>query len=269
MGLGTGATAAIIGATGLVGAGASIYGANVQANAAKSAAQLQYEEAQNALQFQEQQYNQNVQRAQPWVTAGTGAINTLSGLTSTPGQGLLTPWTDTFQAPQLNETTDPGYLARLQLGQQTLENSAAARGGVLAGGTARDLTNYAQDYASNEYSNVFNRALTQYQQAYNIFQNNQANTYNRLAGVAGAGQTATTTLGNQGQAAAGNVANINLTSGAQIGSDIQNAAYQTASGYTGAANALTGSVGSIGGILALQNLLKPTTTPDIGGGIVT
>jgi len=269
--LGTiGAIGAIGGAA--IGAGGSIAAANTQAGAAHSAARLQYQEAEDALKFQEQQYQENVARSQPWITAGTGAINELSRLTSTPGEGLLTPWTDTFQAPQLNNTTDPGYLARLSLGQQTLENSAAARGGVLTGGTAKDLTQFAQDYASNEYSNVFNRALTQYQQAYNIFQNNQANTYNRLAGVAGAGQTSVTTLGNQGQAAAGNVANINLTAGGQIGNSLLNAGAATASGYVGAANALSGGLGSLTTLAALQNLLNPSSTNPgnvpISGGFV-
>jgi hypothetical protein len=249
-------------ASGVGGAAASLYGSSVQAGAAKTAAQLQAEEAANSLAFQKQVYGENVARAQPWVTAGTTAINELSDLTKTPGEGLLTPWTTTFQAPTgLTEQNDPGYQARLKLGQQALENSAAARGGVLGGGTAKDLTNYAQDFASNEYSNVYSRAQQEYQNAYNVFQNNQSNTYNRLAGVAGIGQTSTTALGNQGQAAAGNVANINLTSGQQIGNSLQNAAYQTASGYAGAANSFSGMMGGLSSLAMMQKLLNPLKGP--------
>jgi hypothetical protein len=179
---------------------------------------------------------------------------------------LLTPWTTPFEAPTgLTEQNDPGYQARLSLGQQTLENSAAARGGLLAGGTAKDLTQYAQDFASNEYSNVFGRALTQYQQAYNIFRNNQSDTFNRLAGVAGLGQTSATGAGNLGQSAAGNVANIDITSGANIGRDILAGGAATASGYAGATNALTSGLSNLSGLALLQSILnsQPGGTPTI------
>ena len=56
-----------------------------------------------------------------------------------------------------NFMTDPGYGFRIGEGERALERSAAARGGLLSGGFGRKLTRYAQDYASQEYSNVFNR----------------------------------------------------------------------------------------------------------------
>ncbi len=56
-----------------------------------------------------------------------------------------------------NFMTDPGYGFRIGEGQRALERSAAARGGLLSGGFGRKLTRYAQDYASNEYTNVYNR----------------------------------------------------------------------------------------------------------------
>jgi hypothetical protein len=91
-----------------------------------------------------------------------------------------------FEAPTgLTEENDPGYQARLALGQQGLERSAAARGTLLTGGTLKDLNQYAQDYASNEFQNVYNRDLqtyqTQYGQAaqdYNANYQNALNAYN-------------------------------------------------------------------------------------------
>ncbi len=56
-----------------------------------------------------------------------------------------------------NFMTDPGYGFRIGEGERALERSAAARGGLLSGGFGRKLTRYAQDYASNEYTNVYNR----------------------------------------------------------------------------------------------------------------
>jgi hypothetical protein len=159
-------------------------------------------------------------------------------------------WQFQFAPPtDVTEQNDPGFQFRLQQGQQALENSAAARGGLLSGGTAKALERYAQDYSSNEYQNVFNRSLTDYQQAYNQFQQAQANQFNRLAAISGVGQTAAQQLNSAGAAAAGNVGNILLGSGQQIGQDLQNAGAARASGYVGAANSYSNILGGITGSL--------------------
>jgi hypothetical protein len=274
-------TAAIIGgslAAGIGGSAIAAHGAtqaaNTQASAAEQAQQLQAQEAQQALAFQKQQWNTQQANMAPWLKAGQGALGQLSGLMSTPGQGLLEPWTQQFQAPNAaTEQNDPGYQFRLQQGQQALQNSAAARGGLLSGNTAQAEQQYGQNYASNEYQNVYNRAMQQYQQNYGIFENNQANTYNRLAGLAGTGQTAATTLGQQGQAAANNVGNISLTSGAQQGQQMNNAAAAMASGYVGGANAWNSALGNtantVGQYAMLQQLMgaqqQPATSADWSG----
>lgn len=54
-------------------------------------------------------------------------------------------------------TSDPSYKWRLNQGTEALENSAAARGGLLSGNTAKGITDYAQNAASQEYGNEFNR----------------------------------------------------------------------------------------------------------------
>jgi hypothetical protein len=218
--------------------------ASAQSNAATSAAQLQAQSAKDSLDFQKQEWQTQQQNMAPWLQAGKGALGELSGLTSTPGQGLLTPWTQQFQAPtDVTQQNDPGYQFRLQQGMQALNNSAAAKGNLLSGNTLEAQQQYGQNYASNEYNNVYNRALQQYQQNYGIFENNQANEYNRLAGLAGTGQTAATSLGQEGQAAAQNVGNTYLTSAAQQGQSLQNAGAATASGYIGGANAWSGALG--------------------------
>ena len=142
---------------------------------------------------------------------------------------------------------------------QQLQNASAAKGSLLSGNEAQAEQNYGQNYASNEYNNVYNRSMQQYTNAFNIFNSNQANEYNKLAGLAGTGQTAATTLGQEGQAAAQNVGNIDLTTGAQQGQQLNNAAAATASGYVGGANAwaggLSGSTGSLTQAYLLNNLL--------------
>lgn len=170
---------------------------------------------------------------------------------------LMQPYGQTFTAPtDVTEQNDPGYQFRLQQGQQALERSAAARGNLLNGGTAKALTQYGQDYASNEYSNVYNRALGQYQQNYNIFQQDQTNQFNRLAAVAGVGQTAAGQLATAGQNAANNSSQILLNSGNAQAAGINNAAAATASGYIGGANAITGGISGVSNNLSQLAILN-------------
>lgn len=260
----TGAIMAGVGAAGAIG-GAAISSnaasdaASTQADAAKSAAQLQADEAQKALDFQKEQWTTQQANLAPWLTAGKGALTNLTALLSTPGSGLLTPWTEEFQAPtDVTEQNDPGYKFRMAQGEGALENSAAANGSLLSGNTLEAQQKFGQDYASNEYNNVYQRAMEQFRQRYGIFENNQTNTYNRLAALAGLGQSTATSLGQEGQAASSNVSNTYLTTGAQQGQQLNNAAAATASGYIGSANAwggaLSNSTNNLSNLMLMQQL---------------
>lgn len=183
---------------------------------------------------------------------GAGGAAGLGGAYGSLLQGFNTP----FVAPTAAQAAaTPGYQFQLQQGEQAIQNSAAAQGGLISGNTLQALDQYSQGLASTNYQQVYNNAIQQYQQAYNIFQGNQANTFNRLAALSGVGQTAATTLGSLGQSAATNIANINATAGGQIGNSLQNAGAARASGYAGIANSLTGGIGSISQYLLLQQLL--------------
>lgn len=69
----------------------------------------------------------------------------------------------TWQEVQQN---DPGYQFRLKGGTDALERSAAARGTLRTGGTLKDVLDYGQNFATNEYGNAFNRAKDAYQLQY-------------------------------------------------------------------------------------------------------
>ncbi len=249
MGLGTGATAAIVGGIGaagsigsaLIGSNAAGNAANAQTQAANHAADLQKQEADQALAFNQKVFDTNQSNAAPWIKAGQQAVGNLTQLGQQP-----------FQAPTgATEQNDPGFQFRLQQGQQALERSAAARGGVLSGGTAKAIARYGQDYASNEYGNVYNRALTQYQIP-----------WNQQASLAGLGQTSAGQAANSANQSASTNANIALTSGQQQGNAIQNAGAATASGYVGSGNAWSGALGNLsnlGSTLALLNAGKNPT----------
>ena len=195
------------------------------------------------------------------ATGDTG----LSGQSPSGGFGsLMTPYSGHFTAPtELTMQNDPGYQERLKLGTDAVQRSAAARGGILTGGTLRDLNTYGQDYASNEYNNVYNRALTGFDTNYNQYNTDQANQFNRLAAIAGIGQTAAGQLSTAGQNASNNVSSNLLGTAANMGQAYQNAGAANASGIAGSANAWGGALGGIGG--NLSNLYMLQQLQGLGG----
>jgi hypothetical protein len=218
----------------------SLFGGILGSNASKKAAQEQIQADQKGIGTIQGSETSALGQLSPYTSAGSKATGTLSDMLSTPGQGLLTPWTQQFTAPTADQAAaTPGYQFQLKAGEDALQNSAAARGGLLSGRTLADMNTYAQGLAGTNYQNTFNNALTQYQSAYNTFQNNQANTYSRLFGVSG-----------QGLNAANSAAGINMGAGQDIAS-LQAAQGRAAAGGTlGSANAWSGAIGGIGSSLA-------------------
>lgn len=242
-----------------IGAAGSLAAGSMQAGAAKSAAQLQYEEQQQALQFQEKEWQQQQQNMAPWITAGQGAVGNLNTLLGQglAGTGPLAPWTQQFQAPTLAQAqNEPGYQFALSQGVGALGRSAAASGNLLTGNTGEALQQYGQQLGEENYQNVYNRAMQQYQLGYNQYEQNQANLFNRYASLAGLGQTSAAQLGQTGQQAASTIGNLYLTGGAQIGQQLNNAAAAQASGYVGAGNAFAGGINNLTQYAMLQQLLN-------------
>lgn len=195
---------------------------------------------------------------QPFVSAGQGAVQNLSGLLSNGGS--LTQGYQNFSAPTgVTMQNDPGYQFQLQQGENAIQNSAAARGGLLSTGTAKTLNNYAQGTASQAFNDVYNRALTSYQTNQGNYNTNNNNTYSRLSGLAGLGANSAGNLNSTLNSGTQAMAN-NLTGNAQIvGSDLMGVGNSQAAGTIGQANAyggaLTGATGAIGGGLTLSALL--------------
>jgi len=212
--------AAIIGSS-LFGANAANKAADTQAGAADRAAELQYK-----------MYQENVQRQQPFLEAGVGALNKLTSAVDYKPFGM-----DQFKA-------DPGYAFRLSEGQQALDRSAAARGGLISGGALKAATRYGQDMGSQEYQNAFNR-----------YQTERAALLNPLQSLAGVGQTTANTLGNAGQ-----------SYGTNAGEAYMGGANARASGYVGGANALTGGLGSYLNYNQGQNYMNMLRPPSTGYG---
>lgn len=206
--------------------------AGAQQQSAQNAAALAKNNGNQAIDYQNSQLQQNQSNQNPYLQAGTKAISSLSGMSP-------------FSSPTgVTEQNDPGFQFRLQQGQKALENSAAARGGLLSGGTAKAINDYAQGSASNEYGNVYNRALQTY----------QTNASNQF-GLAGIGQNAASELGAAGQNASRLNASILGNETDQVNQQNNNATAARASGYTSVGNAIGGGLSNVGnGLMQISQL---------------
>lgn len=186
--------------------GSSLLGAS----ASRSAANTQAQAAREAGDVQREIFERQVELGKPYREAGEQALNKLIPLATE-----YTPFgMQQFQA-------DPGYAFRLSEGQKALERSAAARGGLMGGATGKALARFGQEMGSQEYQNAFNR-----------YQAERQARLNPLQSLAGVGQTAAQNLAGQAGQFGSNLAET-IGAGAQA----------RASGYMGAANAITGGLG--------------------------
>jgi hypothetical protein len=270
------------GVAGAVAIGGAALTASMQAKASKEAAQTQAASADEATALQREMYYQQREDIAPWRRAG---VQALGGLQRMIRQGPGTPFNApprlglgrfAFTPPTPESlATDPGYQFRLRSGQQALEGSAAARGGLLSGGALRGLTEFGQQLGSQEYQQAYNRALgenelrygralTGNQERYNRAlaewqsrQGLQQQQYNRLAGLANVGQQANQYLGELGGSYAQNVGNILQSRGATL-----------AAGQIGASNAwgnaLNTGVNTVGNLAGMY-LQRPVASPAQAG----
>ena len=132
---------------------------------------------------------------------------------------------------------DPGYQFRLGEGMKALDRSASARGGMYSGAQLKGLNRYNQDYASNEFTNAFNRDQAQ-----------KSQTFNMLSGISGTGQTATNQVAQQGAMVANN-----------IGSNLIGAGNARATSYLAQGNALTNALNQ--GVSMWNNRPQQSSTP--------
>lgn len=178
------------------------------------AAGTQAQAANNATDLQRDIYQQNRTDLEPWRTAGTNALGYIN-----PGIAPGGEFNRNFTMADFQQ--DPGYDFRLQEGLKAIQRSRAARGSLYGGATEKALLKYGAGEASQEYANAFNRYRLQ-----------NSDRFNRLASVAGIGQTATDQLVAQGTNFGNSAAN-----------NMMGAANARASGYVGGANALSNGVG--------------------------
>jgi len=246
-----GTTAALI--MGGLAAGGALGGAAIQSSAAKGAAKTQAEAADRAAQISLEQGEKAAalqdpaareanalldQVTSPYRVAGEGALQQLVQLLA-PGGDLNRNFTrEDFQV-------DPGFQFRQEQGEQAVNRSLAARGGVLSGEAVKEAMRFNSGLASQEYAAAFDR-----------FRQQNADRFGRLSSVAGSGQNAAQFFG--GTAADNIIGSATrqgqflTNAGQQQGSYLTQGANAQAAGQVGSANAI--SSGISGGLNSLQQM---------------
>ena len=235
-------------------------GAQATADASNAAVAASTAASDKALALQERMYNETKATLEPYSQLALSAITQAFGGVDANGKYYFDPsklnqyTTDKpfeykefqgtkFDPSKIDVTQDPSYQFRLNQGINALDKSAASKGMLLSGAQQKAINNYAQDAASQEYSNVYQRGLQtqnqQYAQDLSAYQQNMNNAltsynsdvalgnqrYNQISNALGMGQTANNSL---------NAANANY-SNQYTGTQMQNAG-NLASAYAYGAN---------------------------------
>lgn len=218
--------AAIVGAA-VVGAVASNSAANKQAKAAQNAANTTAQQSALDREQQLQLYQQQRADQTPYREAG---YKTLAQIMSGVQDGG--DFNRRFALSDFEQ--DPGFQFRQQEGERALQRAAAASGNAYSGAALKALARFNSGLASQEYGDAYNR-----------FNTDQAARFNRLASVAGIGQTALNQTQQAGSSAYNNIANIGMSGVNAANSSLADAAAARASGYVGVSNAIGSGIRSL------------------------
>ena len=228
-------------------AGAALAGGLISSQGQKQAAQTQAAAADRSAELQKQMFEQQMAGQEPYRQAGLTGQNKLMellGLGGNTGAAGYGKYAKDFSMADYQ--ADPGYAFRLSEGQQALDRSAAARGGLISGGALKAATRYGQDMGSQEYQNAFNR-----------YQTNRSNQLQPLGNLMASGQSAAS---NQGTAAG----NYGTNAGQMyMASGQANAAGQLGMGNT-INNALGTAASSYQNQMNFNDFLKRNQTPQSG-----
>ena len=209
----------------LIPAAASMIGGAISSSGAQSAARTQADAANRAADLQKQMFDKQVELQDPYRQAGLTGQNRLMellGLGGNAGAAGYGRYARDFGMQDYQQ--DPGYQFRLSEGLKALGHTAGARGGLISGQTMKGMQDYAQNSASNEYQNAFNR-----------YQTNRAN---QLAPLG--------SLMTSGQAAASNQAGQAGQYGVNAGNLMSQAGQSIAAGQLGSANTMGNALASMG-----------------------
>lgn len=208
--------AAVVG-SGLIGAGASIFGAN-------KAADAQTQAAAQAAAVQKQMYEQTRADLAPYRAAGVDATDRL--------RSRLTELTTPISVNPDDFLNSDYYKFLESQGMKGVQNSFAARGLSKAGAALKGSAAFLKGLNSQEWQNNFNMQ--------NI---NQTNAFTRLKSLVDTGENASAQTGSAGTASATGQANA-----------ITGAGNAQAAGYNAAGGAVKSFADNVGGYAMYKGL---------------
>lgn len=207
----------------------SLGGAAMQANAAENAAHEQSQAAREATGEQGRQFDLARSDLAPWRSAGGDAIARIRALlglgkdTGSPDFGSFNRrfTLEDFNADPVNQL---GFQFGLDEGAKALRRMYGANGMGRSGAAAKALTRFGTDYAGSKAGDSRARFLQ-----------DQDIMFNRLSGVAGTGQTATT-----------NTAQLGANYATNVGNNLIGASNARGASEIAGANAYGGALSNIG-----------------------
>jgi len=212
---------------GIVGAVAGpIIGGLIGAGATSDAASQAATSQQQAVQAQQAMFAQTQANLQPYMAAGTTALNQLVAGTQ-PGGALMPKSYQPYTMEMFQQSPEYQFAAGQDVAALNAAQNASSLTGGMGSNNLRGLLNYTQNLATSDYQQALNNYLQQF------LTGNQATSqqYNTLANLAGSGQSAAAGLG-------GLSANV----GSNIGAGIVSAGSAQAAGTIGSAANITGGI---------------------------
>ena len=247
-----------------------IVGPIVQANAAKKAAKTQARATRQAADITLQTVREAIEAERelfaiaredltPFREEGARAIRQLGDLVGHEMLGQPEPAFE-FDYTLEDFEADPGYEFRLSEGMKAIERSGSARGLSLSGRQLKDLARFGQGLASEEFGRAYGRER---QEAFDEFitgREGRTIQFNRLAALAGLGQTASGTSATLTQQAGTTIAGQQIGAGRTISDLLLQGANARASGYAAQGRATGQAIQNTG-----QNLTSLAALYYLGG----
>ena len=227
--------AAILGA-GALNAGGSLLSGILGSNASSKAAGQEIAAANQAIGYEEGNYNTAQTNLDPFIKGGQNALTALQAMLGIGGGGQGGAYNPVLAMLGIGPTgqptgsgintssfvASPGYQFQLQQGENAVTNSAAANGG-LGGNALKALTNYGSGLAN---------------QSWQQYLGNVNSGWNSLTGELGS-------LAGSGQQAATNLGQIGTSVGSSVAGLMTGAGNAAAAGTIGSTNALTGGINGL------------------------
>jgi len=217
--------------------GGSLLSSQSASSAADTAAQASGQASAASVGEQRREFDINQTNQQPWLTAGTGAVNQLAeGLK--PGGQFASVMPFNFQY----DKNDPAFTFSFDQGMRGINASMAAKGMGGSGAGIKGAAGFAENLANSYYGDAFNRYVT----GFNAQTGERNQLYNRYAGVAGTGQQAANQIGAQGANMASNIGNTLMSNAANTGNAAMAASGRISSYIGDTANVLGRMYGNYG-----------------------